>query len=87
MTTLMDGLHSPEDGHVLVDGFYDDVRPLPEDIKEAWSRLPFDPAAFGDRLRPVGAFRGAGLLADREALGTADPRDLWALGWLPGARA
>ena len=50
MTTLIEGLHSPVDGHVLVEGFYDDVLPLPENVKEAWSRLPFDPDSFRDGL-------------------------------------
>jgi acetylornithine deacetylase/succinyl-diaminopimelate desuccinylase-like protein len=50
MTTLVAGLHSPVDGHVLVEGFYDSVRPLPESVREAWLRLPFDPTSFRDGL-------------------------------------
>jgi acetylornithine deacetylase/succinyl-diaminopimelate desuccinylase-like protein len=56
MTTLIESLHSPVDGHVLVEGFYDDVQPLPKDVKDAWSRLPFDPASFRDGLGLSGLF-------------------------------
>ncbi|HSM61755.1 MAG TPA: dipeptidase [Longimicrobiales bacterium] len=35
-----------DDGRVAIEGFYDDVRPLPEGIREAWSHLGFDEAAY-----------------------------------------
>ena len=34
------------DGRVMVPGFYDGVRELPEEIRAQWSRLPFDGAKF-----------------------------------------
>ncbi|MFP4200355.1 MAG: M20/M25/M40 family metallo-hydrolase [Clostridia bacterium] len=34
-------------GRVLIDGFYDDVRPVSEMDREIISRLPFDPEEFG----------------------------------------
>lgn len=34
------------DGSVAIEGFYDGVRELPEDIKAQWARLPFDEKAF-----------------------------------------
>jgi acetylornithine deacetylase/succinyl-diaminopimelate desuccinylase-like protein len=34
------------DGRVAIDGFYDEVRPLPERTREQWSRLGFDEGEF-----------------------------------------
>ncbi len=53
-----------EDGHVAIEGFYDDVRPLADWEREAWSKLPVQdaellqltgsPALFGeDGYRPI----------------------------------
>lgn len=50
MVTLLNGLHSPEDGRVLVEGFYDSVRPLPDEVRKAWEELPFDEEEFRDSL-------------------------------------
>ncbi len=46
MAALVSGLHSPEDGTVLVDGFYDDVKPISASLRDAWALLPFDPANY-----------------------------------------
>ncbi len=34
-------------GHVLIEGFYDDVRPVSDTDREIISKLPFDPEEFG----------------------------------------
>ena len=34
------------DGSVAIEGFYDDVRPLPEEVRAQWESLPFDDEAF-----------------------------------------
>jgi acetylornithine deacetylase/succinyl-diaminopimelate desuccinylase-like protein len=34
------------DGHILIPGFYDHVRPPSAKEREAWARLPFDEAAY-----------------------------------------
>jgi acetylornithine deacetylase/succinyl-diaminopimelate desuccinylase-like protein len=34
------------DGHITIPGFYDRVRPVPEDVLQAWSRLPVDQEDF-----------------------------------------
>jgi len=36
------------DGHILIPGFYDRVRPPSPEEREAWSRLPFDERAYLD---------------------------------------
>jgi acetylornithine deacetylase/succinyl-diaminopimelate desuccinylase-like protein len=41
LARLVASLHD-EEGRVAVEGFYDDVRPLPPDEKADWARLPFD---------------------------------------------
>lgn len=45
LAELIAGLHTP-DGRVAVDGFYRDVRPLSDDERNAFARLPFDEAAY-----------------------------------------
>jgi len=42
---ILGGLHDA-DGAVALPGFYDDVEEPPEEIKEQWAALDFDPAAF-----------------------------------------
>ena len=42
LAALLDSLHDPADGRILVDGFYDAVRPPTDGEREQWSRLPFD---------------------------------------------
>ncbi|MGH8093840.1 MAG: dipeptidase [Chthoniobacterales bacterium] len=59
LSRLLATLHD-EDGHVAVDGFYDDVKPLEDWEREAWRKLPIDgdeeilketgaPALFGEK--------------------------------------
>lgn len=50
MATLLAGLRHPEDGRVLVPGFYEDVRPLPAEVRAAWSSLPFSEQEFAQEL-------------------------------------
>ena len=51
LAELVASLHSP-DGRVAIDGFYDDVVPLPEEERRAIASLPFEEARF---LAEVGA--------------------------------
>jgi acetylornithine deacetylase/succinyl-diaminopimelate desuccinylase-like protein len=51
MAELVASLHSPN-GSVAVDGFYDDVTPVPEEERRAIAVLPFDEGRF---LADVGA--------------------------------
>ncbi|HEY1317453.1 MAG TPA: dipeptidase [Gaiella sp.] len=50
LAVLLDSLHDPGDGRVLVEGFYEAVRPLTAEEREQWSRLPFDEARVRDAL-------------------------------------
>jgi acetylornithine deacetylase/succinyl-diaminopimelate desuccinylase-like protein len=50
LAALLTSLKDPATGHVLVDGFYDDVRPIPESDRLAWERLPFDARALEAEL-------------------------------------
>ncbi|MGN6488934.1 MAG: M20/M25/M40 family metallo-hydrolase, partial [Devosia sp.] len=45
------------DGSVAIDGFYDDVAELPDDVAALWQRLPFD---AGDFLKGAGLTTAAG---------------------------
>src|SRR5207249_8681230 len=51
LAELVASLHSPE-GRVAIDGFYDDVVPLPDEERRAIAALPFDETRF---LAEVGA--------------------------------
>lgn len=51
MARLVAGLHG-DDGRVAVAGFYDDVRPIPDALRDATRGLPFDDATY---LAEVGA--------------------------------
>jgi acetylornithine deacetylase/succinyl-diaminopimelate desuccinylase-like protein len=42
---ILSSLRTP-DGGVAVEGFYDGVKELPEDVKAQWARLPFDDKGF-----------------------------------------
>ena len=52
LAKLLATLHN-DDGHVAIDGFYDEVKPLEEWEREAWRKLPID----GDKeiLKETGA--------------------------------
>lgn len=45
LADIIASLRNP-DGSVAIDGFYDDVAELPDDIAALWKRLPYDEAAF-----------------------------------------
>ncbi|WP_421855626.1 M20/M25/M40 family metallo-hydrolase [Oricola sp.] len=45
LTTILASLRAP-DGSVAIDGFYDDVAPLPTETADAWTKLPFDGDKF-----------------------------------------
>lgn len=45
MADLLASLRAP-DGSIAIQGFYDDVREVPDAVRAQWSRLPFDETAF-----------------------------------------
>jgi acetylornithine deacetylase/succinyl-diaminopimelate desuccinylase-like protein len=62
LSDLLASLRTPSGG-IAIEGFYDGVEELPEEIRKLWSRLPFDDRKFlgdvglslpaGERNRPV----------------------------------
>ena len=72
-------------GHVTVPGFYDDVRPLSERERPRSPRLPFDEAAYKQRVGVAGAVGRGGYERARTDLDATDAGGLRALGRLPGA--
>jgi acetylornithine deacetylase/succinyl-diaminopimelate desuccinylase-like protein len=42
LAQLLATLRDPDTGRILVDGFYDDVLPIPDAEREAWASLPHD---------------------------------------------
>lgn len=45
LTKILAGLHD-DSGRVTLEGFYDDVDELPEDLTGQWKNLDFDPSSF-----------------------------------------
>ncbi len=56
LAEIIASLRNP-DGSVAVEGFYDDVAELPEEVAALWKRLPYDEAAF---LKGAGLTTAAG---------------------------
>jgi acetylornithine deacetylase/succinyl-diaminopimelate desuccinylase-like protein len=56
LARMVASLHHP-DGRVAIEGFYDEVRPLPERTRSQWSRLGFDEREF---LAAAGVSKGFG---------------------------
>jgi acetylornithine deacetylase/succinyl-diaminopimelate desuccinylase-like protein len=79
LARLVTTLHDPEDGRVLVEGFYDRVRPIDAGERAAWARLPFDEERFKSDLglRDVVGERGYTTLERLWARPTLDLHGLW----------
>ncbi|WP_306117990.1 MULTISPECIES: M20/M25/M40 family metallo-hydrolase [unclassified Roseitalea] len=63
LANVLASLRAP-DGSIAIEGFYDDVKDLPEAVRAQWSRLPFDAEGF---LGMVGLSQPAGE-ADRPVI-------------------
>jgi acetylornithine deacetylase/succinyl-diaminopimelate desuccinylase-like protein len=68
-----------EDGVVQIKGFYDDVVPLTQDDREAYSQLPFDEEAYVQELdiKKVHGEKGFSTLERASARPTLDVNGLW----------
>ncbi len=81
MASLVD-----EAGRIQVPGFYDDVVPLTKRERQQFAALPFDEAAFMQKIGVTRSDRRARLHDARAALGASDLRHQRHLGRLPGRR-
>jgi acetylornithine deacetylase/succinyl-diaminopimelate desuccinylase-like protein len=50
LAELLTTLKDPRSGRILVDGFYDDVLPIPDDERRAWASLPHDDEQLSGEL-------------------------------------
>ena len=50
LAQLLATLKDPATGRILVEGFYDDVRPIPDEERRAWASLPHDDAELAAEL-------------------------------------
>ncbi|HET7645809.1 MAG TPA: dipeptidase [Candidatus Limnocylindria bacterium] len=69
-----------QDGRVAVPGFYDDVRDLTPEEREAYAALPFDERAWADETgvpAPMGGERGYTLKERLSARPTFDVNGIW----------
>ncbi len=55
LVQIVDSMHD-QDGRVTVDGFYDDVRPLTDEERELFARVPFGEAEYLNGLGANGVF-------------------------------
>ena len=78
MCMMLSGLMD-EDGKILIPGFYEDVIPLSDSEREQFDGLPFDEAAFAERLGidRLHGERGFSTLEHRWARPTFDINGLW----------
>lgn len=68
-----------EDGVVQIEGFYDDVKPLSDEDREAYKKLPFDEEAYKKNLglKAVHGEKGYSTLERASARPTLDVNGLW----------
>jgi acetylornithine deacetylase/succinyl-diaminopimelate desuccinylase-like protein len=79
LAVILAGLKDPSSGRVLVEGFYDDVRPLEPWEREEIKAIAIDDAAMAVELG-VGTLAGEQGFATRERIGgrpTCDVHGLW----------
>ncbi len=68
-----------KDGVIQVPGFYDDVEPMTDEMREAYNQLPFDEAAYKKdlNLKEVHGEKGYSTLERASARPTLDVNGLW----------
>lgn len=78
MVQLLAGLRGP-DGRILVEGFYDKVRPISPEERQAWASLPFSEEALRQEVGAPGLFGEAGFSAIERtwARPTLEVNGLW----------
>lgn len=78
LVTMLSGLRD-ENGRVLIEGFYDDVRPLTKQEREATASLPFDEKRYRSELgvKKLNGEKGYSTLERTSARPTLDINGLW----------
>ena len=73
LAEIIASLRNP-DGSVAVEGFYDDVQELPDEVAAQWKRLPYDEQAFlaGAGLTTPAGERGRSVLEQTRARPTCE---------------
>lgn len=78
LSEIIAGLKDGE-GKITIPGFYDDVKPLTEEEREAYRQLPFDPEAYKKELglAALKGEKGYSTLERASARPTLDVNGLW----------
>ncbi|MDZ7716259.1 MAG: dipeptidase [Balneolaceae bacterium] len=68
-----------DDGVIQIDGFYDDVKPLSKEDREAYKKLPFDEKDYKEKLglNALNGEKGYSTLERASARPTLDVNGLW----------
>ena len=88
LATMLAALRDPENGQVLIPGFYDDVRPLRSEERSAFAALPFDEVKYGDEIGATALWGEAGYTTLERvwARPTCDVNGIWGGYQGPGAK-
>ena len=78
LSEIIASLRNP-DGSVAIEGFYDDVAELPDDVAALWKRLPYDEKAFlkGAGLTTAAGEQGRSVLEQTRARPTCEINGIW----------
>ncbi len=88
LATMLAALRDPENGQVMIPGFYDDVRPLGAAERAAFAALPFDEAQYGEEIGATALWGEAGYTTLERvwARPTCDVNGIWGGYQGPGAK-
>ena len=88
LATMLAALRDPEDGRILIPGFYEDVRPLGAEERAAFAALPFDETGYGDEIGATALWGEAGYTTLERAWArpTCDVNGIWGGYQGPGAK-
>ena len=79
LASLVASLRDPATGRVLIEGFYDDVKPLQDWERESFASVPFDPEGYRDDLGVPELFGEEGYTTRERTWGrpTCDVNGMW----------
>ena len=78
LVSILDSMRG-SDGHILVDGFYDDVLPLNEDDRARIAAVPYDEAEYKQQIKVDELFGEAGYTTNERTWGrpTLEINGIW----------